>query len=403
MKRPFILLSLALAAIGMNAQTRLFHTGDHTGYPYRIPAIATAVNGDVIALSDLRPCGGDIGYGRVDIMQRISADNGATWSDAVTVLQGTGSGPDTGYGDACLVADRERNELLLVCVSGDVPYWNSKIGHTQRMVCTHATYNKKARQWQWNTDKPIDLTQQVYEGIFNNRINGLFMGSGRICQSRQVKVGRYYRLYAALCTHRGNYVIYSDDFGRTWAALGPADQSCAPKGDEPKCEELPDGSVLLSSRKHGGRYFNIFRYTDVKHAKGIWGAPVDSRQVDGGISNDGTPRNGEIMLVQAKAKADGSRAWIALQSIPAGPNRSNVTIYWKPLRTQADYLTPRAFAAGWQGHYQVSTVGSAYSTMTLQRDGHIGFFYEEEPGYYQMIYRSLTLDEITGGQWTLCR
>ena len=65
MKRPFILLSLALAAIGMNAQTRLFHTGDHTGYPYRIPAIATAVNGDVIALSDLRPCGGDIGYGRV--------------------------------------------------------------------------------------------------------------------------------------------------------------------------------------------------------------------------------------------------------------------------------------------------------------------------------------------------
>lgn len=65
MKRPFILLSLALAAIGMNAQTRLFHTGDHTGYPYRIPAIATAVNGDVIALSDLRPCGGDIGYGHI--------------------------------------------------------------------------------------------------------------------------------------------------------------------------------------------------------------------------------------------------------------------------------------------------------------------------------------------------
>ena len=65
--------------------------------------------------------------------------------------------------------------------------------------------------------------------------------------------------------------------------------------------------------------------------------------------------------------------------------------------------SPAEHPAGWQGHYQVSTVGSAYSSMTLQRDGHIGFFYEEEPGYDQMIYRSLTLDEITGGQWTLCR
>ena len=51
----------------------------------------------------------------------------------------------------------------------------------------------------------------------------------------------------------------------------------------------------------------------------------------------------------------------------------------------------------------MSDTGSAYSTMTLQKDGRIGFFYEEEPGYYQMIYRALTLEDITGGAWTLCR
>ena len=252
-----------------SAQTCLFHTGDSTGYPYRIPAIAKAKNGQLIALSDLRPCGGDIGYGRVDILSRVSADNGASWSEAVPVLQGSGKGADAGYGDACLVADRDRNELLLVCVSGDVPYWQSSPEHRQRIVATHARYNKKNGKWEWSPLPPFDLTKQVYEDIFDGRIRGLFMGSGRICQSRMVKVGKYYRLYGALCTHRGNFVIYSDDFGRTWNALGSAEVSCAPSGDEPKCEELPDGSVLLSSRRSGGRFFNVFRYTDTAKAKGI--------------------------------------------------------------------------------------------------------------------------------------
>ena len=37
--------------------------------------------------------------------------------------------------------------------------------------------------------------------------------------------------------------------------------------------------------------------------------------------------------------------------------------------------------------------------MVQQPDGRIAFFYEEEPGYYQMVYRALTLDEITGGKF----
>lgn len=397
MKKMFLFLATLLTGAAIHAQTLLFHTGDETGYPYRIPAIATAKNGDIIALSDLRPCGGDIGYGRVDILSRISRDNGNTWSPASTVLQGSGQGEDTGYGDACLVADRNRNELLLVCVSGDVPYWKSSIAHSQRMVCLHARLKKG--EWIWD-EKPVDLTQSIYKDLFHNRINGLFMGSGRICQSKKVKVGKYYRLYAALCTHRGNFVIYSDDFGYAWNVLGSSEISCAPKGDEPKCEELPDGSVLLSSRKHGGRYFNIFRFTDARKAKGTWGEAVDSRSAEGGISNEGTPCNGEILIVKAR-HASGQTVPLALQSIPAGPNRSHVSIYWKALDTPATYLTPKAFASHWNGPYEVTPKGSAYSTMTLQKDGRIGFFYEEEPEYYQMIYRAYDLQEITGGAYTI--
>lgn len=393
---------LALGAWGMFAtaalaQTALFETGDASGFPYRIPAITTASNGQLIALSDRRPCGGDIGYGRVDILGRTSSDNGKTWSEPFEVLVGTGKGLETGYGDACLVADHKRKELLLVCVSGDVPYWQSTVEKSQRFVYTHARWNKRTKSWKW--DKPTDITSHIYRDLLGGRVNGLFMGSGRICQSKQVKVGKYYRLYGALCTHKGNFVIYSDDFGRSWNVLGSDFDSCAPKGDEPKCEELPNGSVLLSSRKHGGRYFNIFHYTNAEKGEGVWGTAVDSRLAPDGIKNTGTPCNGEIMILPA-TNTDGKSVHVALQSIPAGPNRSNVSIYWKELDGREDYLTPMRFASGWQGCYQVSHTTSAYSTMTQQADGKIGFFWEENQkgAGYDMYYQALSIEEITGGK-----
>ena len=397
-KRQFLVgCAVSLLATSAMAQTMLFHTGDESGFPYRIPAIATASNGQLIALSDRRPCGADIGFGRVDILGRTSNDNGATWSEPFNVLVGSGSGQDAGYGDACLVADQKRKELLLICVSGNVPYWQSTVEKSQRFMAVHAKWNRKTKSWKWS--EPVDQTNHIYRELLGGRVNGLFMGSGRICQSRQIKVGKYYRLYGALCTHKGNFVLYSDDFGRSWNVLGSDYDSCAPKGDEPKCEELPDGSVLLSSRKHGGRYFNVFQYVDKKKAKGVWGQPVDSRTVENGISNEGTPCNGEIMIVNAKT-VDGKKTKVALQSIPAGPGRSNVTIYWKELAQPSDYNTPLRFASHWGGEFQVSRTASAYSTMTQQEDGRIAFYWEENsrPNGYDMYYQPLTIEEITGGK-----
>jgi hypothetical protein len=58
------------------------------------------------------------------------------------------------------------------------------------------------------------------------------------------------------------------------------------------------------------------------------------------------------------------------------------------------------FANGWQKGMLVSTTqGSAYSTFTLQNDDRIGFFYEETPGGYSMVYVSLSISEITNGKY----
>lgn len=76
-----------------------------------------------------------------------------------------------------------------------------------------------------------------------------------------------------------------------------------------------------------------------------------------------------------------------------------MTIYWKELVVAADYNTPLRFASNWQGAFRVTSLGSAYSTMVQQADGRIAFFYEEEPQYYQMIYKAIDLSEITGGKF----
>lgn len=383
------------------AYTELFMTRSG-GVPYRIPAIARTHDGALLALSDYRPCGADIGYGHVDIVGRISTDNGQTWGEAFTVADGTGiaNRPDTGYGDAALVADHESDRVLLICAAGNVVYGSSTRQSPIRVTRLYSEDN--GRTW----SAPEDITESIYslfDGSALGNVAGLFFGSGRICQSRYVKVGEYYRLYAALCARPGgNRVIYSDDFGQTWHALGTTDASPAAAGDEPKCEELPDGSVVLSSRKNGGRYYNLFSYTDVAKAEGFWNQAVASEGYEGGVSCQSNSTNGEILIVPARRNSDGANVYVALQSLPLGPGRANVGIYWKVLETFADFATPGEFAAGWDGSHQSSYLNSAYSTMTMQANDSIAFYYEERlhDADYTMVYKQYSLEGLTDGAYS---
>ena len=72
-----------------NGAQRLFETVEG-GIPYRIPAITTCQDGTLIAVSDYRYCGSDIGYGAVDLHYRLSEDNGLTWGTERILADGTG-------------------------------------------------------------------------------------------------------------------------------------------------------------------------------------------------------------------------------------------------------------------------------------------------------------------------
>ena len=96
---------------------------------------------------------------------------------------------------------------------------------------------------------------------------------------------------------------------------------------------------------------------------------------------------------------------LALQSVPFGNGRANVGIYYKELASEADYATPAAFAANWQGKVQLSHLPSAYSTMTLLKDNTIGFFFEEEThcghegGGFTLMYKRFSIEGLTDGAY----
>ena len=377
--------------------------------PYRIPAIATARNGHLLAVYDYRPCANDVGAGEVDIMLRRSEDNGVTWTAEECIANGVGGNQNVfnaGFGDAAIVADRESDHVLVMHVGGKqfFPYATA----TSHNAVGRIRSADNGLTWA----APEDITAQfmstdsqvtpILPGTY-----AMFFASGRIVQSRVYKKDRYYRLYAALLVREvldgatnpshNNHVVYSDDFGDTWHTLGGI---AVPGGDEAKVEELPDGTIVISSRKSYGRYFNLFTFTDIATAQGKWGSMVASHSQTGGIAFGANSCNGELMRLPVIRTSDGQACDLMLQSVPTGDSRERVTIYYKEMDYSRTY-TPTSIAQRWTRGLQVSERGSAYSTYTLQADGRIGFFYEEEPNGYCMVYVPLTIEAITGGAYRL--
>lgn len=419
-------VTVTRALIPEEPQQNLFVYNNTTKVTYRIPALGVSgKTGTLVAISDSRHTGtGDIGTGRIDLFLSRSTDNGKTWTtpdvlrdaEGKPVAQGTGKlrnndvnqSRDAGYGDAAIVGDYDSDSLLVMSVSGFTPFFK---GRRNKPNAVARWYSPDAgKTW----TKAEDITESIYSLFDNNsprgKIESMFFGSGRIFQSHRTKVGQHYRLYAVLTglnvepQNTAAWVLYSDDFGHNWKILGnPMTPPVPSGGDEPKAEELPDGSILVSARTGGGRNFNIYTFTDVAKGEGQWGDKVFSPLVKASSN----ACNGEILIVPVKKRATGEKMYLALQSVPFGPsNRSNVGINYKPLTGYQDFGTVAGFAKDWEGSHQASNRGSAYSTMIWQRDNRLGFLMEEETfrnssqGGYTIVYKNYSIEQITDSTYT---
>ena len=433
-KNLFTLCALLFCGILASvAQTTLFDSPFTSDYnanmPYRIPAIVETVdangNPKLIVFADKRHGGGDVGQsnisgngavnGHINIVSKSITYNGTSWSAWPTAETTIKEGSENfGYGDVAVVADRENPQnIVFFCAAGNTFFTKSEAD--SRLQCFRFRSTDGGASW----DSGTSITNDIYD-LFS--YDGAFFSSGRICQSSQVKVGSHYRLYAALCVTTNDpgfygigaksdihsVVLFSDDFGATWKLLCSAPAISG--GDEAKCEELPNGSVLVSSKCKSKRYFRVFNYTEapaLNVATGEW-----STQVTGCINGDGAGTNGELLIVPAK-DSEGNECKVVLQSVPDGgsaaASRANVTIFYKKLDetalTSADQYSEETKNAVWSSK-KISSTESSYSSMILQSDGKIGFVYEEGyqslgSGGYDIKYQSLDLSTITDGAYSI--
>ena len=369
---------------------------------YRIPAIATANDGTLLAINDLRyGHAGDLGNHRIDLLLKNSTDNGLKWSDD-TNLTVEHSKDGYGFGDAAIVADRESDKVIILAATGDKGFWHGNINYVSTRKDPIKVSKFVSNDGGKTFSAPQDITSEIY-GL-NEAWTRLFVTSGRIMQSRYIKVGDYYRIYTALLVGPGNstkenFVIYSDDFGDTWKVLGST-KSPVPNGDEAKVEELPNGNVVIASRTGKGRFINVFTYdeNDTTYSKGQWESNYKSLKL-----GEGSATNGETYIVYAKDTATNEYKYIALQSLPTiGNSRNGVGIYYKEVDVNS--ATASDFVNGWNesNFYMVQERQSAYSTFSIQDDGKIAFFYEDRNrGGYDAQFLSLDLKTVTNGKYEM--
>ena len=430
LKNYLVITLLALVGISASAQTSasaieakkqtLFSSANHASTPYRIPAIATMSNGEIIAIAEQRPCGADIGNGEVDIYAKVSKDNGKTWIPSSTDPSADGTGlmiadgsSSNGYGDAAVVVDRESGDVLVICVAGNVKYSSGTSSKHNKMARIRAEFNKSTGELSWGS--PDDVTKAFFDELLPKAYT-MFMASGRMIQSTMTKVGSHYRVYGALLvkdssSNYKNYVVYSDDFGVNWSILGNTD--CITSADEAKVEELPNGDIVVSSRTAGGRIFNLFNFSDKEVATGEW-----KNQTSYTFAGSNTC-NGELLFYEGLVDANGTKYNVMLQSLPTGEKsdgflgfgaksgREKVSVYYKAFATNKASWSVSDFTSGWTKGIEVDNGASAYSTMTILENGEIGFLYEDnydtskaDGDYSDIVFVPLTVSEITGGAYT---
>ncbi|WP_165867079.1 exo-alpha-sialidase [Schaalia canis] len=326
---------------------------------YRIPALTTAPNGDLLAAWDGRPDNCNDAPNPNSIVQRISRDGGQSWSAPVVIAQGVKGHAKYGYSDPSYVVDREANKIFMFFVkSYDQSYFGSRPGtdENQRNVLHAAVMESSDNGVTWGPIRTI--TADITPDLVNMRSR--FAASGEGIQLRHPShKGRLIQQFTYAVTRPGAseewkaVSVYSDDHGQTWKAGVPVGAGM----DENKVVELSDGTVMLNSRASGG------------------GAPgVKARRVT--YSRDGGHSYGEVTirhdLVDQNNNAGLTRAF---PDVPADDWRAKVIIFTNTANASArnNGTAKVSYDDGktWAIAKEFYTEHTGYSTITplLAEDG----------------------------------
>lgn len=220
---------------------KLFVSGRDGYHTYRIPAVATAPKGTVLAFCEGRK-GGRSDAGNIDILLKRSTDNGETFSAQQVVWD---DGANT-CGNPCPVVDAETGAIWLLMTwnlgsDNERQIIDRKSKDTRRVFVTHSrdegqTWAKPAEitaaakkpDWTWYATGPgaaIQMTRGPHRGRLVIP-----------CDHIEAGTKKYY-----------SHSIFSDDHGRSWKLGGSTPRD---KVNECQVVELTDGRLMLNMRNY---------------------------------------------------------------------------------------------------------------------------------------------------------
>ena len=317
---------------------------------FRIPALATAPNGDLIAAIDERvnDCADLKGNTDINIVIRRSLDNGETWSAIETVV-------DYPFGqsasDPSMIVDKQTGLVFLFFNYMDL--LNANDTYHFKVVKS----NDNGKTW----SKPEEITNQIAPLEWKNDF--MFVTSGKGTQTKKGKL-----LHTLVNLDKGLHLFASDDNGQSWYLL----QTPLIPGDESKVIELADGSWMVSSRinNHKGQ-----RTVHLSSDEGkTWATHSDTSLLDPGCN---------ASLIRFEKEGENSESNILLFSNANHPKeRQNMSV-------------KVSFDDGqtWSKGKTIYAGSAAYSSMTVLKNGEIGVFFEKD-NYTENVFVRFTLEDL---------
>ncbi|NWK54403.1 exo-alpha-sialidase [Verrucomicrobiaceae bacterium N1E253] len=328
----------------------VFVSGQDNTKIYRIPAIITAKNGDLLAVIDARRNNAaDLIHQRsIDITYKRSTDNGKSWGAMKTIAD---LPKGEGASDASLILNRDNGEIFC--------FYNW-MGKTKEFRFYLQSSKDNGHTW----SEPSDFTDQITPKNWG-KLDFKFITSGRGIQTRN---GNLLHNVVHLPT-RAVYLYGSTDGGKTWSV----NETPVTPGDESKVVELNDGTLMVNSRV-GADYRWVHRSKDQGKT---WESNKEYQLPD--------PRCNGSIIRYTSTKDGYAKDRLLFSNAGSQTGRNNLTI-------RISYDEGRTWSAG----KVVNPGASAYSSLTILENGNIGVLYEN--GNARTKFASFTLEDLTDGK-----
>jgi sialidase-1 len=360
--RAFLMLLIAASALYARGpriiQVDVAVGGEGGYFAYRIPSVVTTARGTLVALFEGRK--NDVNdSGDIDTLVSRSFDNGKAWTKHLVIADW---GPET-IGNPNTLIDRKTGTIWAFLSAHQARFPQKLIiaGKDSIHILVVKSTDDGAH---WT--KPVDITTRIAGRDQGQTFFTCGPGTGIQLASGRLVVPVYYRW-------RGNdtsyaAAMYSDDGGTSWTVGKPAGEFT----NEGQLAELPNGSLIYNMRSYAGR--NRRAVSLSRDGGATWTQPVLNEMLVEPICQAG--------MVRYKGSS-------LLFSNPADIKRDNMSV-------RLSYDEGRT----WPVVRSLYSGPSAYSSLTVLKDGTVGCLYErgEKGPYEKLTFARINLEWLAENQ-----